>query len=108
MTEMGHNFCYFIHIDDEEYECIYCGIRIVSVDGYPPIFPCLNMRIIKDKTLCTYDQIEKRFTVCQNCEFFKNNTCSKCDCIITRNLNYSNKLFYKDQECPESKWPKEV
>ena len=99
--------CNFINLYNNEYQCLNCGLRITTEDGYPPIFPCMIHKPSGVDNLCTNDQVEKRYSVCNTCEFFNNNTCTKCDCIITRNLNYMNKLFFKDQECPELKWTKE-
>jgi hypothetical protein len=102
-----HKFCSFINLQDNEYQCANCGLTIVSEDGDPPLFPCIIAQPVKLDNLCSLSQIEKRYQTCNSCEFFNQNTCTKCDCIITRNLNYTNKLFYKDQECPELKWTKE-
>lgn len=104
---MNHHFCNFIQLSEEEYQCAKCGIVIISQDGDVPIFPCMIFEPNISENLCTLEQIEQRYSVCNSCEFFQNNTCIKCDCVITRNLNYRNKLFYKDQECPELKWTKE-
>jgi hypothetical protein len=99
--------CNFIQLSEVEYQCVRCGIIITSPDGDTPIFPCVAFKPTEDANLCTSEQVEKRYFICNSCEFFQNHTCIKCDCIITRNLNYTNKLFHKDQECPELKWTKE-
>jgi len=108
MIVMTHpSLCDFINLYNNQYQCSKCGIRIKSEDGHPPIFPCMIYKPVGADNLCADHQVEKRYSVCNTCEFFNNNTCTKCDCIITRNLNYMNKLFFKDQECPELKWTKE-
>lgn len=105
---MLHNtMCNFINIYENEYQCLNCGLKIISEDGDPPLFPCMIFQAIGGDGVCTSSQIETRYSICNSCEFFNNNTCTKCDCVITRNLNYMNKLFFKDQECPELKWTKE-
>ena len=101
------DLCNFIKLYNNEYQCSNCGLKIITEDGYPPVFPCITNKHISAHNRCTDDQVEKRYSICKNCQFFKHNTCTKCDCIITRNLNYMNKLFFKDQECPELKWTKE-
>lgn len=58
---------------------------------------------------CSDAQIEERLNVCKTCEFFKNSSCLKCGCIINRDKNYMNKLYYADKSCPIGKWgPVEV
>lgn len=99
--------CNFINLYGNEYQCSNCGLKIRTQDGYAPVFPCIVHKPDDEDNLCNDDQVEKRYSICKNCEFFNKNTCTKCDCVITRNLNYMNKLFFKDQECPELKWTKE-
>lgn len=99
--------CNFTYLYDSKYKCLNCGLIIITDDGQPPVFPCISHKPINKNNLCTDDQVNKRYSICNNCEFFNKNTCTKCDCVITRNLNYMNKLFFKDQECPELKWTKE-
>jgi hypothetical protein len=56
------------------------------------------------KNQCTQEQIDERMSICNACEFFKNNTCLKCGCALSREQNYMNKLYYPDKSCPIGKW----
>lgn len=57
-------------------------------------------------------EIEKRYSVCEGCEFFnfKNEqeeisaTCNVCGCSLSKKRIFMNKLAWKDQSCPEGKW----
>lgn len=53
---------------------------------------------------CTDEQIHHRYNICKQCEFFKNNTCTKCGCNLVREKIYMNKLAWADQSCPVGKW----
>lgn len=59
---------------------------------------------------CTQDQIEKRYSICIECEFFdiKNSQCLQCGCNIGRKKKFLNKLAWADQYCPINKWSKEL
>lgn len=57
-----------------------------------------------DKNMCSKEQIEDRMSICQTCEFFKDNSCTLCGCKIVREANHMNKLAHKDQKCPADKW----
>lgn len=54
--------------------------------------------------LCSKEQIEHRMSICQTCEYFKENSCLLCGCNIVREKNYNNKLAQKNQHCPIYKW----
>ena len=56
------------------------------------------------KKQCTQEQIDERMDICNGCEFYKNNTCLKCGCALSREKNYMNKLLWADQSCPINKW----
>jgi hypothetical protein len=57
-----------------------------------------------DNNLCTNEQIDNRLSICNSCEYFKNNSCLLCGCTVIREANYKNKLAHKDQKCPAGKW----
>lgn len=63
---------------------------------------------IKDKKLsgnmCSEEQINERLKICSGCEYYKDNSCMLCGCVVVRDANYSNKLAHKDQSCPIMKW----
>jgi hypothetical protein len=58
----------------------------------------------KNKKQCSQEQIDQRMEICKGCEFYKNNTCLKCGCALSRERNYMNKLLWADQSCPVNKW----
>lgn len=53
---------------------------------------------------CTQEQIDSRLEICKGCEFYKNNSCLKCGCSLSRDRNYMNKLYWADKSCPIGKW----
>jgi hypothetical protein len=54
------------------------------------------------------EEILRRHDICQGCEFFKDNSCMKCGCPVSRTKKYISKLSWADQECPVGKWGKET
>lgn len=125
-------FCQFTQIDFDLYECKNCGTRVRLHSGQgAPIFPC-KRTFIREKSgpslgskvlnfaksainhvangapLCTEDQIEKRYSVCNGCEFLQDNSCTKCGCPISRTKHFVSKIAWADQECPIGKWKKEI
>ena len=58
----------------------------------------------QNRKQCTQAQIDERLKICHGCEFYKNNTCLKCGCVLSREKTYMNKLLWADQKCPVEKW----
>jgi len=58
----------------------------------------------QSSNLCSKEQIDYRMSICQTCEYFKENSCLLCGCNIVREKNYNNKLAQKNQHCPIYKW----
>lgn len=50
------------------------------------------------------EEREKRYSICQNCEFFDNNSCTQCGCPISRHEKFISKLDWANQHCPIGKW----
>lgn len=124
--------CNFIKINEKILKCINCGIVLeINDDIYEdPIFPCFgalrdpiitsssDIQKIKNEALevkpehievesmCSDEQILQRYSICGTCEFFTNNTCSKCGCLLSRNKVYMSKLTWKQESCPIDKWSK--
>ena len=48
--------------------------------------------------------ILERWSICQGCEFLKNDACSKCGCPVARDRKFVSKLAWADQSCPVGKW----
>lgn len=113
-------FCTFIKLEDTVYECIKCGIRLVTKDDIeePPLLPCsapitnysasgvkdFMSNYINNEELCSEEEIDRRHSICFSCEFFSNNSCTKCGCLLGRDKIYMNKLAVKSQSCPLDKW----
>ena len=50
------------------------------------------------------EEIDRRYSICQGCEFLKNNSCLKCGCPITRDKKFISKLSWANESCPVGKW----
>jgi hypothetical protein len=100
-------FCDFKQVTDTVWECAVCGqkVEFQSSQVDMPILPC---RGGTKKTNSENNQVSKmiayRYSICRTCEFFKNNTCSKCGCIISPNNIDTNKLSDQNDKCPIDKW----
>jgi hypothetical protein len=57
--------------------------------------------------LCSDEQIEQRYAICNGCEHFINSSCNKCGCPIVRNKRFISKLSWASSECPVGKWGQE-
>jgi len=57
-----------------------------------------------DKNICSQEQIEQRLSICKGCEYYRDDSCLLCGCVVVRDSNYQNKLAHKDQKCPADKW----
>lgn len=53
---------------------------------------------------CSQEQINARLAICNTCEYYENNSCLLCGCVVVRESNYNNKLAQKNQVCPAGKW----
>jgi len=53
-------------------------------------------------------ELERRFAICQGCEFYDGTACTKCGCPVVREKKYLSKLAWADSECPAGKWGKEA
>lgn len=119
-------FCNFISNEYNIYTCTKCGMQITVDDGIPPIFPCGSINLDSEEpnigekiknfskslinhaknnfTLASESEIERRFKICESCEFFKNQSCLQCGCPINRTRNYISKLSWDSEKCPIDKW----
>ena len=119
-------FCDFISNGHNTYVCTKCGMQITVDDDIPPIFPCNSINLTSHEpnivekiknfsksladhaknnfTLASDSEIERRFKICESCEFFKNQSCSQCGCPINRTRNYVSKLSWDSEKCPVDKW----
>lgn len=49
-------------------------------------------------------EIERRFSICQGCEFYDGSACSKCGCPVVRESRFVSKLAWANESCPAGKW----
>lgn len=59
---------------------------------------------VENHSICSEEQIEQRLSICRACEYYQNDSCLLCGCVVVRDANYKNKLAHKDQKCPADKW----
>ena len=52
----------------------------------------------------TDEEVERRYAICQGCEFLKNDACTKCGCPIARRKKFISKLSWANEKCPVGKW----
>ena len=66
----------------------------------------INNVVTEDQTeeLCTQEEINNRLAICNTCEYFKDNSCLLCGCVVVREANHKNKLAHRNQKCPADKW----
>lgn len=106
-----NKICKFERINEIEWQCSVCQQRIVVyVDGADmPVLPCKGdvahkiKQVTKQPTINS-DLISQRYEICKACEFFTNNVCSKCGCLVSSSNIYINKLSNLDDKCPIDKW----
>lgn len=58
----------------------------------------------QESALCSEEQIQSRLNICKLCEYYQDDSCMLCGCVIVREANYKNKLALKHQSCPINKW----
>lgn len=54
--------------------------------------------ITEDTDLSTKEQKDNWSSICNTCEYFSNDICNQCGCIVL------NIMTYKDSKCPINKW----
>lgn len=52
------------------------------------------------------EEIERRFAICQGCEFYDGKACTKCGCPVVREQKFVSKLAWANEKCPVGKWGK--
>jgi hypothetical protein len=53
---------------------------------------------------CSDAERERRFAICQGCEFYDGSACSKCGCPVVRESRFVSKLSWANEKCPVGKW----
>lgn len=56
--------------------------------------------------MATQEQINARYAICQECEFFTGGACSECGCPLVRERRFISKLSWAHEACPVGKWGK--
>jgi len=56
------------------------------------------------ENMCSKEEVQKRLQICGGCEYYKDDSCVLCGCVVVREINHMNKLAHKDQKCPIDKW----
>lgn len=54
--------------------------------------------------LASDEEIVRRHDICLGCEFYKNDSCTKCGCPLIRDKKFVSKLSWANEECPVGKW----
>lgn len=121
------NYCDFIEIDINTFQCVKCDLVVTTQDGDPPIFICpitnnniptetrtiekivgflgsVKEHIANGLELSTDEEILQRFRICNSCEFYQNNKCKLCGCPIFARKSMIGKLSWKSSTCPIKKW----
>lgn len=57
-----------------------------------------------EDVLCKESDIQARLSICRKCEYYKDDSCMLCGCVIVREKNYMNKLANKQASCPDNRW----
>ncbi len=53
---------------------------------------------------CSQEEVNRRFAICQGCEFLKDGACMKCGCPVVREKKFISKLSWANESCPIGKW----
>lgn len=129
MNTTPNMFCVWHIVDPklDKYRCVYCGKSITVLDRYtePPMVLCTktflsqnsdystvdNLTLLAKEVsssspdrICSVQETNRRYEICQSCEFLKDNICNKCGCLIFRDKVFLDKLTSKDETCPLNKW----
>lgn len=52
----------------------------------------------------TDEEVERRYAICQTCEFLRGGACTKCGCGVSRQRKFLSKLHWANERCPIGKW----
>lgn len=89
------------------------GVKLIAkqtvndIEQLKQLIPNIDRSILREQTpeqTCSQKQIDERLAICKGCEFYQDNSCLQCGCILSRERNYMNKLYRADQSCPIDKW----
>lgn len=106
--------------------CDVCGMDMEVLDGRmfvvhacradpPPAMPSLAQRaatftqaaarhVAAGMPRASDEEIERRFAICQGCEYYDGSACRKCGCCVSRERRFLSKLAWAGEQCPVGKW----
>jgi len=61
--------------------------------------------VVGGARLCSQEEIDARYAICQSCEHFSAGACAHCGCPLVRERQYISKLAWAGEACPVGKWP---
>lgn len=109
--------CKFRQITENLYECETCGFRYKNGNVHRNCGPSTAKRIvnfskaivhhsIEGAPRCMQEEIDERMLICRDCPLFNGKICThnSCGCNVSNENKFLNKLAWKDQKCPLSKW----
>jgi hypothetical protein len=106
-----NKICKFERTSEVEWQCSVCQQKVVVYEhgSEMPVLPCKgNTKAYIQQTTKHHTEnsefISQRYEICKACEFFKDNTCGKCGCLVSSSNIYINKLSNKKDKCPIDKW----
>ena len=92
----------------------------ITVDETHPAYPRPRQLSLADKLknfakasvkhiaqgmpMASEEEIQRRYAICQTCEFLKAGACTKCGCPVVREKKFISKLSWADSACPIGKW----
>jgi hypothetical protein len=62
------------------------------------LFNVFTQALKTGKVAASAEEVEKRISTCQGCEYLKDERCSECGCFIAL------KAGLKSEKCPKEKW----
>lgn len=90
--------------------CIRDGLNVPKTDGPSIATKAANFATSAAKHVAagmpqaTEDEVARRFSICQGCEFFDGKACRKCGCPVVRERKFLSKLSWANEKCPAGKW----
>jgi len=111
----GENlFCNLINTKDDEFICTICENRYIVPDfdiDLPKLLckkvnfiVALIKHLLNGGKRTSKEERDRRYSICQGCEFFDKSSCTQCGCPISRHEKFISKLDWANQHCPVGKW----
>jgi hypothetical protein len=77
---------------------IFIGKRILN------FIVALIKHLLNGGKRTSKEERDRRYSICQGCEFFDKSSCTQCGCPISRHEKFISKLDWANQHCPVGKW----